>query len=151
MVNQIKYRKVNKFGRIPRKATKGSSGFDLFSSEDKIIPPTIVKDKYVDVGHALVKTGIVIELPDTIIGKIGSRSGMSSINNIEVGAGWIDSDYRGELKIELKNLSGKEFLIEKGQRIAQLILFNKEKITFVSSKKLSITKRGIKGFGSSGK
>src|SRR5439155_2237994 len=101
----VKVTKLSPNARVPVKATAGAAGYDLFASEATVVPASTVRDGRVEIGHALVATGIAISLPPGHVGRIGSRSGLSTRHNIEVGAGWIDPDYRGELMIELKNFS----------------------------------------------
>ena len=103
-----------------------------------------------DIGRAVVRTGIAIELPPGTVGRIGSRSGLSVKKNIEVGAGWIDPDYRGEVLVELKNLSSVEVVFEIGDRIAQLFVMRVQHPRITWTKSLSATKRGAGGFGSTG-
>lgn len=131
--------------------TGGSGGFDLYAAESVEVPPAQCdEDGHVEVGRALVSTGIEIELPTGTVGRIASRSGLSVKSNVEVGAGWIDSDYRGTLMVELKNLSSRPFRIDQGDRIAQLVILPvvDAEIRVVTS--LNMTKRGASGFGSTG-
>jgi dUTP pyrophosphatase len=104
----------------------------------------------VEIGHALVATGIAISLPPGHVGRIGSRSGLSTRHNIEVGAGWIDPDYRGELKIELKNFSNRDFVVEEGMRIAQLFVLPFASPEVEVTGQLPRSGRGAGGFGSTG-
>lgn len=131
--------------------TGGSGGFDLYAAESVEVPPAQCNaDGHVEVGRALVSTGIEIELPTGTVGRIASRSGLSVKSNVEVGAGWIDSDYRGTLMVELKNLSSRPFRIDQGDRIAQLVILPvvDAEIRVVTS--LNETERGGSGFGSTG-
>ena len=89
-------------------------------------------------------------MPRNCVGKIGSRSGLSVNKNIEVGAGWIDSDYRGEVCVELKNLSPHEFPVESGMRIAQLFVLSLAVSEIICSNDLPPSQRDQSGFGSSG-
>lgn len=146
----IKFKKLTRFTKIPKKATIGSSGFDLYSIENKSIPASTVIANKVNIGHCLIRTGLILEIPETLIGRIGSRSGMSTKLNLEVGAGWIDSDFRGEIKVELKNFSNKSIKIKIGDRIAQLFFLKTENIKFIKCENFQKTKRGKNGFGSTG-
>jgi dUTP pyrophosphatase len=150
MSSNIKVVLCSGTAKVPEKQYPFSGGFDLFSDEDVVIPASTCKDGNVNVGHALVCTNIMIELPKNTIGRIGSRSGLSINSNIEVGAGWIDEDYRGIVYAELKNFSNKPFHIAKASRIAQLFVFKlaANKCTLV--KELSKSIRDNKGFGSAG-
>ncbi len=129
---------------IPVKATPGSAGYDLFAFEPAVIPAW---------GQALVSTKLKIRIPNNCYGRIASRSGLSVNNGIEVGAGVIDMDYQGEIKVVLRNFSDSAFNVPRGKAVAQLIL---ERCAYLPIKVISkltdifgITERGQKGFGSS--
>ena len=98
----------------------------------------------------MIPLGIAIELPIETVGRIASRSGLSVNSNIEAGAGWIDSDYRGEVMVELKNFSSVDFKVNQGDRIAQLILLPITMSKFKVDENLGSTDRGQSGFGSTG-
>jgi len=133
------------------KMTAGSAGFDLYSSESAEVPPTRCEpDGKAEVGRALVSTGLVIELPPGTVGRIASRSGLSVKANIETGAGWIDSDYRGTVKVELKNFGSKAFKVNQGDRIAQLVVLPVVDVEVRVVAALGGTSRGDGGFGSTG-
>jgi len=135
----------------PAKMTQGSAGFDLYAAEQMEIPPTRCdSDGRAEVGRALVPTGIIIELPPGTVGRVGSRSGLSVKSNVETGAGWIDSDYRGEVMVELKNLSSQPFKVNQGDRIAQLFILPVVDVEVVILPDLGETSRGSGGFGSTG-
>ena len=130
---------------VPLSASKYSSGVDLFSAEEHEISmkPNEIK---------LISTGIKIDIPDGYEGQVRPRSGMAVKHGITVlnSPGTIDSDYRGIVKVILINLGGKEFSIQRGDRIAQLVI---QKIYFPNFKvvqSLNNTKRGEGGFGHSG-
>ena len=130
---------------IPLSASKYSSGVDLFSAEEHeiSIKPNEIK---------LISTGIKIDIPDGYEGQVRPRSGLAAKHGITVlnSPGTIDSDYRGIVKVILINLGGKEFSIQRGDRIAQLVI---QKIYFPNFKvvqSLNNTKRGEGGFGHSG-
>jgi deoxyuridine 5'-triphosphate nucleotidohydrolase len=146
----MKVARLNSASRVPVKSSAGSAGFDLFASEDSVVPATSVTGRRVAIGRALVSTGIAIAIPKGYVGKIGSRSGLSVDRNIEVGAGWIDPDYRGEIKIELKNFGPMEFVIEAGMRIAQLFVLRLGDVRLESVRQLPASRRGARGFGSTG-
>jgi len=97
---------------LPERATSGAAGYDLFAVADCVIP----KDR-----HTLVSIGIQIDIPPNTYGRIAPRSSMS-LKGIDVGAGVIDSDYTGDIRVLLINRSTTDYCIKKGDRIAQLIL-----------------------------
>jgi len=138
-------------GRLPERATRGSAGLDLFSSKPVVVPGSRIVGQSVEIGRALVPTGIAVEIPRGCVGKIASRSGLSVGHNIEVGAGWIDPDYRGELKVELKNLGWRDFKVRRGDRIAQLLVITLKPIKIRNVRVVSSSGRGSGGFGSTGR
>jgi dUTP pyrophosphatase len=130
----------------PSYGSTHASGFDLNAgiSTNIVIPPKESK---------IIPTGIIIEIPSGYEGQLRSRSGLASKNAISVlnSPGTIDSDYRGEIKVILINLSAIKFFVLPGMRIAQLIIAPTFKVKFNYVKKIStFTKRGKKGFGSTG-
>ena len=148
---EIKVRLLCPEGRLPERMSEGSGGYDLFASEDTVVPSATVSSMgRVDLGRALIPLGIAIELPIETVGRIASRSGLSVNANIEAGAGWIDSDYRGELMVELKNFSSVDFKVRQGDRIAQLILLPVTMSKFKFDENLEDTSRAQSGFGSTG-
>jgi len=142
---------IHPAAKPPSRMSAGSAGFDLYAAESVEIPPThCERDGRAEVGRALVSTGIVIELPQGTVGRIASRSGLSINANIEVGAGWIDSDYRGALMVELKNLSSQPYKVNQGDRIAQLIVIPAVDVEISILAHFKETARGSSGFGSTG-
>lgn len=136
---------------VPGKMTAGSAGFDLYAAEDVLVPPTRCEpDGQAEVGRALVSTGIMLELPLGTVGRVAARSGLSVKSNIEVGAGWIDSDYRGLLKVELKNLGSRPYQVNQGDRVAQLMVLPVVDVQIEVVTDLGRTGRGSAGFGSTG-
>ena len=147
----VRVRRTHPAAQSPTRMTPGSAGFDLYAAESVEVPPSrCVQDGNVEIGRALVPTGIQLELPAGTVGRIGSRSGMSVNFNIEVGAGWIDSDYRGPLMVELKNLSSVPFRVNGGDRIAQLVVLPLASVDISLVSDLVDTERGASGFGSTG-
>ena len=132
---------LSKTARLPKKGSDHSAGYDLYSSEKIVIP---AKNK------ALVSLGISMAIPLGCYGRIAPRSGLAVRNFIDVGAGVVDSDYRGEVKVLLFNFGTEDFTVNEGDRIAQLII---EKIALTSIMQvdtLDQTQRGHGGFGSTG-
>ena len=128
---------------LPRRATPGSAGYDLCSRESLVIQP----------GNLWrVSTGLSIKMPDGVYGRIAPRSSVTVKNNAHVGAGVIDPDYTGELKVVLCNNGKVDFKIEPGDRIAQLVLEKFEIADVIEVKQFegAPTERGAGGFGSTG-
>lgn len=143
---KVLIKKLNPEAKLPSYKTSGSSGMDLMALIDDTL--TIKPNQSV-----LVPTGLSIAIPDDTEVQIRPRSGLAAKSNISVlnTPGTIDSDYRGELKIILINHGKEDFLINNGDRIAQMILMPVLKIEFEEVKDLPETIRGSGGFGSTGK
>ena len=143
---KILVKKLDSRVKLPSYKTIGSSGMDLMALTDK--PITILPKK-----SYLVPTGISVAMPKNYEIQIRPRSGLAAKNNISVlnTPGTIDSDYRGEIKIILFNHGSDEFLINNGDRIAQIVLMPVHKIDFEEVDNLPDTVRGKGGFGSTGR
>ena len=130
---------------IPKYETEHSAGFDLRADLNE---PMNLKP----MERALVPTGLYIELPAGTEGQVRPRSGMAYKKGVTVlnSPGTIDSDYRGELKVILINLSDQDLTIENGDRIAQLVVARYEQIQFENAEELSVSERGSGGFGHTG-
>ena len=124
------------------RGSDGSVGYDLYSNEDAIVP--------CQAGNALVGTGLAVRIPDGCYGRVAPRSGLAVKHCIDVGAGVIDPDYTGEVKVVLFNRGFDNFEIKKGDRIAQLILERCETPHIKEIGLLEETLRGSDGFGSTG-
>ena len=144
-MTKILIKKLSKNITLPKYETDGSSGMDLAANiEDKI---EIAPGK-----SAIIPTGLSVSIPKNFEIQIRPRSGLAAKNQISVlnTPGTIDADYRGELKVILINLSDTAFIIEKGLRIAQMVLCPVIKATLKEVKIIEDTKRGSGGFGSTG-
>ncbi len=124
---------------VPSYSHPGDAGADLCSSVNAMIPAR---------GKALVPTGICISLPEGHVGLVWPRSGLAVKHGLDCGAGVIDSQYRGEIKVLLFNHSDVDHPINKGDRIAQVLIQKIERVAFVQVDALSATARGDNGFGS---
>ncbi|WP_075534377.1 dUTP diphosphatase [Candidatus Pelagibacter communis] len=143
---KVLIKKLSHKAQIPIYKTEGSSGMDLMAlTEDKIV---IKPNKSV-----LVPTGLSVAIPNDTEIQIRPRSGLAAKSSISVlnTPGTIDSDYRGELKVILFNHGDKEFIINNGDRIAQMVLVPILKVQFEEVQDLPETIRGSGGFGSTGK
>ncbi len=156
----IKFKKLHPDAQIPKYAHNGDSGMDLISVEDTIIPPK---------QRATISTGISMELPRPIElfkdmterdhkvslfleAQVRSRSGLAAKHGIFVlnSPGTVDNSYRGEIKVILYNTSEIPFVVEKGMKIAQMVIAEAFQIPTVEVDELNETDRGAKGFNSSG-
>jgi len=131
---------------LPQYATKGSSGMDIRASLD--IPVMLQPFE-----RTLIPTGLFVEIPNGYEIQIRPRSGLAIKQGITClnSPGTIDSDYRGEIKIILINLSGEEQVINHGDRIAQMIIQKTERAEFEQVEFLNETERAAGGFGHTGK
>lgn len=141
---KVKIVKNNPF-KLPAYETRGSAGVDLQAYVEK---PVVLKP----MERALVPTGISIELPEGYEAQVRARSGLAIKHGISLvnGIGTIDSDYRGEIKVILINLGDKEFTINSGDRIAQMVFIRHEQADFELVEELGETERGAGGFGHTG-
>lgn len=146
-ITQVKIKKLdNFFGKFPEYATDQSVGMDLTAANEQ---PITIKAREIQ----LIPTGVAIALPELFEAQIRPRSGLAAKNGITVAnsPGTIDTDYRGEIKVILINLGKDDFVIEKGMRIAQMVISKYERISWKESETLEETARGSGGgFGSTG-
>ena len=125
--------------KIPLKAYSNSAGYDLFTDE------TV---KVLSNSRALISTGLQMQIPKGYYGQISPRSGLALKNGVVAFNGTVDSGYLGVVCVILFNFSSEDFLVEKGNRIAQMIFKKCEDVSF--SFGTFDSERGVKGFGSSG-
>ncbi|GAA6001241.1 bifunctional dITP/dUTP diphosphatase [Rhodotorula paludigena] len=133
--------RLSETAKLPTRGSLLAAGYDISSAEAKVVPAQ---------GKALISTGLAIAVPEGTYGRVAPRSGLASKHMIDTGAGVIDADYRGEVKVLLFNHAKEDFQINIGDRIAQLIL---ERIVTPEPQEvasLSATDRGAGGFGSTG-
>ncbi len=130
---------------LPEYETTGSAGVDLRA---QLQEPVMLKP----LQRALIPTGLYIELPDGYEAQVRPRSGLALKKGVTVlnSPGTIDSDYRGEIKVIMINLSNETTVINTGERIAQLIVSKYEKVQFKEVDELNETERGEGGFGHTG-
>ena len=137
----LNFLKLSKDAESPEYAFDTDAGFDLKAIENVSLFPLEQKE---------ARTGIVIEVPKGYVGIVRDRAGIVQKMNVHTVAGTFDSGYRGEVSIMLVNMNDKTVEIEKGMRIAQIILLPIAKAKIVEVKKLSETERGERSFGSTG-
>lgn len=137
----FKVKKLSPDALLPRKDNKEDAGIDVFTNESYTLKP----------GEAhMFSTGISVEFPKGYVALLWDRSGLGS-KGIHRLAGVIDSGYRGEWKVVLLNTTKKRFVINKGDKIVQCIMQKFEPVRISEVRKLKTSKRGAKGFGSSGR
>jgi len=131
---------------LPAPASAGSAGLDLRAA---IAAPVVLAPG----ARALVPTGLVLEIPDGWEGQVRPRSGLALRHGIILpnAPGTIDSDYRGEVQVILANIGAEPVTIERGDRIAQLVVSSVARVKWVESEDLSSSDRQAGGFGSTGR
>lgn len=142
----MKVKVINRSGHdLPQYETGASAGLDVRAHIDA---PMTLKP----LERALVKTGLFLEIPEGYECQVRPRSGLAFKKGITVlnSPGTIDADYRGEVGVILINLSNEDFIVENGERIAQLVFAKFEQAEWVDVQELSDTERGEGGFGSTG-
>lgn len=142
----VKIKKLRENAVLPKRATEGSAGADLYACIDDDI--TIRPGEL-----AMIPTGIAIELPDSGMGAfLFARSGLGVKHGICLsnGVGVVDSDYRGEICVGLCNVSDRAYTVKPGERVAQMVIMPVVCADFMETNGLSDTARGSGGFGSTG-
>lgn len=139
---KLKVKRLESTAIIPTKGSEFAAGYDLYSLESVVIQP---------LHRFALRTGISVEIPTGLYGRIAPRSGLAANKGVDVLAGVIDSDFRGELKVILINLGQHPLSISKGDKIAQLVLESCTHLDIEELDTLNSTERGHNGFGSTGK
>lgn len=137
----LKIKRLSADARLPTRGSKLAAGYDLYAAHDAIIPAR---------GKIMIKTDISIQIPSGYYGRVAPRSGLALKNSIDIGAGVIDEDYRGNVGVIIFNHGDQDFTVTCGDRIAQLLL---EKIItpeVIEVDELDTTERNAGGFGSTG-
>ena len=140
---KVLFRKIDSAARLPAYAHPGDAGMDLFSVEEGSLPPG---------GRALVHTGLVMQLPPDAEAQVRPRSGLALKHGVTVlnAPGTIDAGYRGEVGVILINHGDVDFLVEKGMKIAQMVVSPVVRATIEETSVTDETDRGTGGFGSTG-
>lgn len=137
----IAFKKLSDKAIMPKMGRLGDAWFDLYGVEDCVLAPF---------STALVKTNIAMEIPEGYFGKVFTRSGMA-LKGFSVDGGVIDSNYRGDIGVILRNTTDKELTVSAGDRVAQLVILKVDQFVLEEVEELSDTVRGDAGYGSSGK
>ncbi len=138
---ELKIQRIHEDAKLPLYQHKGDAGLDIFSSVDCVLEAGEVKP---------VPTGIKMAVPGGYVGLVWDKSGIS-LRGVHRLAGVIDSGYRGEVRVVMVNLGNEAFVIEKGMKIAQLLVQPVTEMKVVETEELETTSRGEEGFGSTGK
>lgn len=139
---KLKVKKLNNLATLPQKAHSTDAGFDLF---------TYTPYRLGSHSTEILKTGLAVEIPEGYCGIIKDRSSIASKSNLKTVAGVIDSSYRGEIGIVFHNDGEMPINIEKGQKIAQMLIVAVPPISVEEVTELTTTERNTNGFGSTGK
>lgn len=131
--------------QIPAYETEQSAGMDLRANIDESVTLKPLE-------RAIIKTGLYIALPAGFEAQVRPRSGLAAKKGITVlnSPGTVDADYRGEIGVILVNLSNEDFVVQDGERVAQLVIAKHERVTWQEVDVLDETERGAGGFGSTG-
>ncbi|OAA73473.1 dUTP pyrophosphatase [Cordyceps fumosorosea ARSEF 2679] len=140
-IPSLQVKKLSPAGRLPTRGSAFAAGYDLYASRATTIPAR---------GKVLVDTDISIAVPSDTYGRIAPRSGLASKHFIDTGAGVIDADYRGPVKVLLFNHGEADYAIAEGDRVAQLVLERIVTPEVVEVQELQESVRGAGGFGSTG-
>jgi dUTP pyrophosphatase len=145
----IKFKKLSPHAQLPQYGSADSIGLDLFAiSVDRTGKPysTFLNSHE----RRSIKTGIAVEIPPGYYGRVAPRSGLAIDSGLDVLAGVIDPDYRGEIFVVLMNFANTRFFVRHGARIAQLILERADRMTPEWAERLASTYRDADGLGSTG-
>lgn len=142
---EVKIKKLSEKAILPKYQTEGAAGMDISACLDETVTLKPMERK-------LISTGFAIAVPDGYAAFLYARSGLASKKGITLPncVGVIDSDYRGEVKVALVNLSDEEFLINDGDRIAQMVISPVNQAILIEADELTETQRAGGGFGSTG-
>ena len=138
---EMKVKRIHKDARLPRYGHRGDAGLDLFSCSDLVLEAGEVKP---------VPTGMQAAIPRGYVGLIWDKSGIS-LSGVHRLAGVVDSGYRGEIKVVMINLGKEPYVVEKGMKIAQMLIQPVQEVDVIEADALDDTARGENGFGSTGK
>ncbi len=137
----IKIKKLNESATLPKYAKEDDAGMDFYAAESLVLQPGERK---------LVPTGIAMAIPSGFVGLIWDKSGVATKHGLKTMAGVIDAGYRGEVKILVHNLSNESYVVEKGNKVAQMLIQPVSQKQLLEVSELDETDRGEGGFGSTG-
>lgn len=140
-MDTLRVKRVHTDASLPSRGSAHAAGYDLSCVQDFEIHPQ---------KRELVQTGIAIQMPPGVYGRVAPRSGLTVRHGVHIGAGVIDSDYTGELKVAMFNLGDTTVSFKRGDRVAQLILERHEIADVQEVNEFETSERGEGGFGSTG-
>src|SRR5918911_4760758 len=139
MIERLQFMKLDAAARLPTRGSRFAAGLDLYAIERLVIRAR---------GRAAVRTGLAVAIPHGFYGRVAPRSGLAGRHGLDVLAGVIDADYRGEILCALVNLGAEPFEVEPGARVAQLVVEAIASPDPAWAEELEETDRGAGGFGS---
>ena len=139
---QLLVQKLSDDAKMPERHSEFAAGYDIFASKDTVLKAN---------NKGIVPTDLAMAIPDGYYGRIAPRSSLAAKHFIDVGAGVIDSDYRGPVGVVLFNFHTEDYSVKKGDRVAQLVIEKIGTPDVVEVEKLPASVRGSGGFGSTGK
>lgn len=148
---KLQFKKLHPDAKLPTRGSEHAAGYDLCAVEDAFLYPPASVFSGVRIERQVIRTGLSIAIPPGCYGRIAPRSGLAAKHGIDVLAGVVDFDYRGEILVVLVNLGDMPFSVSAGDRIAQLILESIETPEPEWANELPDTARGENGFGSTGR
>lgn len=137
----IKCLALNANAQLPRKGSALAAGYDLTSIDYAVLKPG---------QREMISTGLAIQVPPGWYGRIAPRSGLAARYGLDVLAGVVDADFTGEVKVVLINLGDEEYVVQPGERIAQLVVERCANMPVALAYELEESLRGMDGFGSTG-
>lgn len=138
---ELKVKRIKRDAKLPNYSHAGDAGMDIFSAKACVLEAGEVKP---------ISTGIQMAIPEGFVGLIWDKSGIS-LKGVHRLAGVIDSGYRGEVKVVMANFGDEPFVVEKGMKIAQILIQPVIEVKVLEAEELEDTSRGKEGFGSTGK
>ena len=138
---KIEIKKLSENATLPTQGSKYAAGYDLYAAEEGVVLSEC---------RLLIKTNISVSIPEGYYGRIAPRSGLAYKSGLDVMAGVIDADYRGDIGVILYNTDVKDFEFKKGDRIAQLIIEKRHNVEWQEVSELADSVRSDGGFGSTG-
>lgn len=138
----LKVKKLKDDAKLPTKGHVGDAGIDFYSIEEVNIPAK---------SQVKICTGVAVEIPEGYVGLVWDKSSVAFNMGLKTMGGVIDAGYRGEIVFSVYNVSEKDVLIEKGQKVAQMLIQKFEDCDILEESELNNSVRGDRGFGSTGK
>ena len=141
-MDTLRIKKLREDATVPTRQFDGDAGLDLYAAEAVTLPPG---------ARAKIPTGIAVAVPKGMVGLIWDKSGLSNMHGLKTLGGVVDAGYRGEVLVGIVNLSSETYTVQKGHKVAQMLIQKIERVSLEVVDELDATDRGHGGFGSTGK